>query len=89
MLATDYDPNLQTATRTQERADAILRNASLRAKRGNLTVPVNCGQELYDVITVTDGRCGIQAQNYRAAAIQTTYDPAVAAYLQRLLLGAP
>jgi hypothetical protein len=89
ILATDYDPNLQTSVRTQERADAILRKNTLEAKGGQLTIPVNCGQQPYDVITLTDARCGIQAQNYRVAGVQTTYEPAVAAYFQRLLLGAP
>jgi hypothetical protein len=54
-----------------------------------MVVPVNCGQELYDVITLTDARCGIENQKHRVVAIQTTYEPAVAAYFQRLLLGAP
>lgn len=89
ILATDYDPNLQTSTRTQERADAILRKNALEALGGKITIPANCGQQLYDVITVTDARCGIQAQNYRLTAMQTTYEPAAAAYFQRLLLGAP
>jgi len=84
----DYDPNLQTATRTQERADAILRKSSLRAESGNLVVPVNCGQELYDVITVTDERCGIAAELYRVLAIEVDYSPRQARYAQRLTLAA-
>ncbi len=89
ILATDYDPNLTTTARTAERADAILRRESLRPKRGSLTVPVNCGQQLYDVITITDPRCGILAENHRVAAIRTTYEPAVAGYFQRLSISAP
>jgi hypothetical protein len=88
-LEQDYDPNLQTATSTQERADAILREASLRAKRGNLVIPTNVGQELYDVITVTDVRCGISENNYRVLAIQTDYDRRNGRYEQKLALGAP
>jgi len=84
----DYDPNLETAARTQERADAILRKLSLRAESGNLTVPVNCGQELYDVITVTDERCGIAAALYRVLAIEVDYSPRQARYAQRLTLAA-
>jgi len=89
ILSTDYDPNLTTTTRTQERADAILRTESLRAKGGQIIVPTNCGQQLYDVITLTDDRCGISREKYRVAAIQTTYELAVAAYFQRLSLHAP
>jgi hypothetical protein len=84
-----YDPNLQTAARAQERADAILRQMSLRAERGNLVVPTNVGQELLDVVTATDARCGISAENYRIQAIQTDYDRRKGRYEQMLTLGAP
>jgi hypothetical protein len=85
----DYDPNLQTAARAQERADAILRQMSLRAERGNLVVPANVAQELLDVITVTDKRCGISEEKYRVLSIQTDYDRRQGIYTQRLALCAP
>jgi hypothetical protein len=85
-----YDPNLQTSTRARERADAILRDASLSRFIGsNLVVPTNVGQELLDVVTVTDARCGILGNNYRVLAIQTGYDRRKALYEQKLTLGAP
>jgi len=84
-----YDPNLQSTARAQERADAILRKASLRAERGNLVVPVNCGQELYDVITITDTRCGISAKKYRVLDIKTTLSRQRQLYQQRFTVGAP
>jgi len=89
ILCQNYDPNLQSAARAQERADAILRKASLRAERGNLVVPVNCGQELYDVITVTDKRCGISSKKYRVIDLQTTLSLRQWLYEQRLTVGAP
>jgi hypothetical protein len=88
-LEQDYDPNLQTATRAQERTDATLRQMSLRAERGNLVVPTNVGQELLDVITITDERCGISEKNYRVQTIQTDYDRRQGIYTQRLALCAP
>jgi hypothetical protein len=88
ILETDYDPNLQTSTRTQERADAILRKNALQAQAGKIRVPVNCGQQLYDVITITDPRCGILTENHRVAAITTAYEPAAAGYFHRLLISA-
>jgi len=84
----DYDPNLETAARTQERSDAILRKSALGAKGGQIIIPVNCGQELYDVITVTDERCGIAAALYRVMAIEVDYSPRQARYAQRLSLAA-
>ena len=85
----DYDPNLENATRAQERADAILRKSSLEAQGGQITIPVNCGQELYDVITVTDERCGISNKLYRVMAIQADYSRREARYSQKLILAAP
>jgi len=85
----DYDPNLQTATRAQERADAILRKGSLPAQGGQITVPPNCGQELYDVITVTDKRCGITSKKYRVMDIDAEYSLREWQYRQTLTLGAP
>jgi len=89
ILEQDYDPNLQTAARAQERADAILRQMSLRAERGNLVVPTNVGQELLDVVEITDERCGISGEDYRVQAIQTDYDRRKGIYTQRLALCAP
>jgi len=86
ILEQDYDPNLQTAARTQERADAILRTRALEATPATVTVPTNVGQELLDVITVTDERCGISEENYRVRAIQTDYDRRQGIYTQSLAL---
>jgi hypothetical protein len=85
----DYDPNLQTATRTQERADAILRKGSLFAQGGQIAVPVNVGQELYDVITVTDQRCGITSKKHRVMDIDVQYSRRKGQYRHVLTLGAP
>jgi len=89
ILSQDYDPNLQSAARAQERADAILRKASLRAERGNLVIPPNVGQELYDVVTVTDKRCGITNKKYRVMDIDVNYSLREWQYRQTLTLGAP
>jgi hypothetical protein len=87
ILEQDYDPNLQDATRAQERADALLREASLSRFNGsNLVIPTNVGQELLDVVEVTDARCGICQEKYRVQAIQTDYDRRQGIYTQRLEL---
>ena len=84
-----YDPNLQTATRAQERADALLRTQQTQATPATIVVPTNCGQELLDVVEVTDERCGISEENYRVEAIQADYDRRQGIYNQRLALCAP
>jgi hypothetical protein len=88
-LRMQYDANLEETDQAARRAAALLRGESLRAERGNLVVPTNVGQELYDVITVTDARCGIDQEKYRVLAIQTDYDRRKGQYDQRLALGAP
>ena len=85
----DYDPNLQTTTRAQERADAILRKHSLQANRAQITVPTNVGQEPLDVVEVTDARCGVHQLKYRVLSIQTTYDRREGRYEQKLWLCRP
>jgi hypothetical protein len=88
-LEQDYDPNLQTAARAQERADAILRTRSLDAQSAQITVPTNVGQEFLDVVTVTDKRTGVSDHKYRVRLIRTCYDRSKAIYTQRLSLCAP
>jgi hypothetical protein len=88
-LRMQYDANLEEADQAQKRADALLRNVTLSAAKGLITVPTNVGQELYDVIEVTDERCGIDRVKYRVLGIQTDYDRRQGRYEQRLTLGAP
>ena len=87
-LEQDYDPNLQDAIRAQERADAILRKHSLEAKGSQIIVPTNVGQELLDIVEVTDLRCGILARLQRVQTIRTDYDRRRRRYDQTLTLGA-
>ena len=90
ILEQDYDPNLDDSDRAQERADALLRQAALGAAAPTaITIPTNVGQELLDVITITNERCGISEEKYRVQAIQTDYDRRKGRYDQTLTLGAP
>jgi hypothetical protein len=84
-----YDPNLQTATRAQERADALLRTQQTQRTPATLIIPTNVGQELLDVVEVTDVRCGINEEKHRVLAIQIDHDRRKAQYEQKLTLGAP
>ena len=88
-LAAFYDSNLDTAALAQERADAILRTQQTQATPATIVVPTNVGQELLDVVEVTDARCGISEEKYRVEAIQTDYDRRQGIYTQRLELCAP
>jgi hypothetical protein len=89
ILEQDYDPNLTTAARAQERADAILRTRAQDANPAAITIPTNVGQEILDVVEVTDERCGIDQENYRVQAIKVNYDRRKGIYDQLLALCAP
>jgi hypothetical protein len=88
-LTMQYDANLEEADQAAKRATALLRSRQLLAAQAIVLVPTNVGQELYDVITITDARSGIDQEKHRVLAIQTDYDRRQGNYHQRLTLGAP
>jgi len=85
-LIMQYDPNLEETAQAQKRADALLRAEAQKSLGGQIIVPINCGQELYDVVTITDKRCGISEAKYRILDIQADYDHRKGIYQQRLTL---
>jgi hypothetical protein len=84
------DRNLTTTAQVQDRADALLRRALIGSTTGEITVPVNCGLELWDVISVTDPLVGLSAVRTRVAAIEMRYSTGERpAYEQTLTLVEP
>ena len=82
------DTNLTTVAQAEDRGDAVLRKAALATEDGEIAVPVNCGQELYDVIEVTDALAGLSAAKRRVLGIDLRYSTGERpAYQQRLSLG--
>jgi hypothetical protein len=82
------DRNIGTVAEAQQQGQAILRQSEIEAFDGSITVPVNCGQQLYDVIDVTDGRAGLDAAKKRVLGITLVFRPLRGEYSQRLRLGA-
>jgi hypothetical protein len=82
------DRNINTVAEAQQRGQAILRQMEIEATDGMIIVPVNCGQQLYDVIDVTDARAGLDAVKKRVLGIALVYRPQRGEYFQRLELGA-
>ena len=87
-----FDLNLTTQTKTEDRADTTLRQETLAAAHGEVATPVNCGQELYDVVSITDAAAGLSDVDYRVIGIDLRYVRRSRArrspqYEQRLLLG--
>jgi len=81
------DTNLDTEAAAAARGTAILRKASVFTVRGEIVVPANCGQQLYDVIAVTDAAAGMDAVPRRIIGMQLNYRPRKREYTQKLSLG--
>jgi len=85
-----HDLNLDAVALAQDRADAELRHLAMVSQGGSLIVPPNCGQELYDVVAITDAPAGLSAAKRRVLGLGLRYvrsGPAPA-YEQHLILGA-
>ncbi|MDD5082339.1 MAG: hypothetical protein PHU08_03095 [Dehalococcoidales bacterium] len=81
------DRNIGTVADAQARGEACLRWAEIGSAGGLIRIPVNCGQQLYDVIDVTDSRAGLSAAKKRVLGIVLSYVPRRGEYEQRLSLG--
>lgn len=85
-----HDLNLDSVAKAQDRAQAELRRQDMTRDAGEVVVPVNCGQELYDVVEVTDPLVGLTAARQRVLGLAVRYDAGGRGprYQQRLRLGA-
>jgi hypothetical protein len=81
------DRNIGSVAAGQSLAGAYLRKAEIESTSGLISTPVNCGQQLYDVIEITDLRAGLCAAKKRVMGITVSYLPERGEYEQKLLLG--
>ena len=82
------DRNLDTVAKAGQRGETCLREAEIESAGGAILIPVNCGQQLYDVIDITDSRAGLSAEKKRVLGLTLVYNPGRGEYEQRLSLGA-
>ncbi len=82
------DRNIDTVAMAQARGQAYLRQSEIESANGVIRVPVNCGQQLYDVIDITDTRADLNSEKKRVLGLNLVYNPHRGEYEQRLLLGA-
>jgi len=59
----------------------------ITAASGFILVSPNCGQQLYDVIDITDARLALSGGLWRVVGISLNYEPLKAIYEQKLMLG--
>ena len=86
-IKTIADRNIGTIAAAQTLAGAYLRKAEIAGLDGMIQVPVNCGQQLYDVIDITDDRAGLSGAKRRVMGLLLSYQPTRGEYEQKLLLG--
>jgi|GEM_PF-4999049 len=82
------DRNIDSVSKAEQRGDAHLRQAEIESVSGAIQIPPNCGQQLYDVIDITDSRAGLSGAKKRVLGLTLVYNPRQGEYTERLLLGA-
>ena len=87
-LLQHHDLNLDTAEKARTRGGEIVRRLERESVSGEITVPVNCGQELYDVVEITDARAGLTSARRRVLGVALEYRrDGASRYQHRLTLG--
>ena len=74
-LAQAKDINLDTTTKAHYRGEAELREADIEGLNGSILVPMNCGQDLFDVIAITSPQAGLSASKRRVLSLDRTWTP--------------
>jgi len=81
------DVVLTTTGDAGARAAAELRAAQVRDEGTRVLAPVNCGQEVLDVVTVTDEVAGLSGEAQRVLGLRWRFRPERGIYDQELVLG--
>ncbi len=84
-----HDLNIASAVQASDRAGWEAGRLLLALASEEIVVPVNCGQQLYDVVTVSEPALALAAARRRVVAIRTRYDARRGLYRQHLALSAP
>ena len=74
LLVQVVDRSLTTTEVAATRAEAELRSRGILQPFARITVPVNAGQQLHDVVSVTAPSVGWASERLRVAGLRTRYD---------------
>ena len=74
-LAQASDVNLDSAAEAHQRGEAVLREAQRRATGGHIVVPMNCGQDLFDVIDIDSPQAGLNGAKRRVVSTTRLWMP--------------
>lgn len=81
------DRNITTVSEGQALAASRLRKIEIDSLKDIIFVPVNCGQQLFDVIDITDDRSGLLSAKRRVKYIIINYVPERGVYEEKITLG--
>jgi len=81
------DRNIGTVAQAEDRGTALLRKLGMGAINDVISSPVNCGQQMYDVITITDYRAGLSDVKRRVVGLALGYRHTKGEYTHQLILG--
>lgn len=82
------DLNISSVTQALARGQAYLRDAEIHSVTDTIRVPVNCGQQLFDPVSVTENIAGLYGVKRRVLGINLLYSPESGRYEQESRLGA-
>jgi len=81
------DRNIDTIAQVEDRGTALLRKLGIKAIDGVISSPVNCGQQMYDVVNITDSRAGLSDVKRRVVGLILGYRNTKGEYTHQLILG--
>jgi hypothetical protein len=79
---------IPTDSQAASMASAILSKMRLTKAKGVIIIPPNCGQELFDVVQISDSGANQPAVTFRVVGMRFEYNPKQARYEHKLILGA-
>ena len=79
-------PELETISEATAAASAILAEARLSEKNGLVSLPPNCGVELFDVIRIYGSLAGDAGVDYRVIGIRFDFNAFTGGFIQKLYL---
>jgi hypothetical protein len=82
-----FDKNIETVSQAEARGAVLLRKSVMMAINGIISSPVNCGLQMYDVVTITDNYAGLSAVKRRVMGLVLDYRRNKGKYTHQLVLG--
>jgi hypothetical protein len=83
------EPAIPTTAQAENMASAVLSRMRLTKAKGIILIPPNCGQELFDVVQISDFGANQLAVKFRVMGLTFYYYPRKSLHEQKIILGSP